>query len=77
MDHTTTQDSIRLNVNMPSTRTDGTRHLLADIKKRSIHSRLLTTLFGEQHEVVIILPSRNVDNVTFTRAQEPERSAEK
>jgi hypothetical protein len=77
MDHTTTQDSIRLNVNMPSPRTGGTCRLLADIKKRSIRSRLLTTLFGEQHEVVIILPSRNVDNVTFTHAQKPERGAEK
>lgn len=76
MDHTT-QDSIRLNVNMPSTRTGGTRRLLADIKKRSIRSRLLTMLFGEQHEIVIILPSRNVDNVTFTRAQEPEGGADK
>ena len=77
MDHTTAQDSIRLNVSMPSTRTGGTRRLLADIKKRSVRSRLLTMLFGEQHEVVIILPSRNVDNVTFTRVQEPKGGAEK
>lgn len=77
MVQTQTKGSIRLDVHMPSPRTGSTRHLLADIKERSIRSRLLTTLFGEQHEVVIILPSRNVDNVTFTRAQEPEEGADK
>lgn len=72
MHHHTAQDSIRLDVHMPSPRTGGARRLLADIKKRSIRSRLLTRLFGEQHEIVIILPSRNVDNVTFTRAEDSE-----
>lgn len=62
------QDGIRMDVNMPSTRTSGTRRLLADIKKRTLRSRILSALFGEQHEVVIIMPSRNVTNVTFTRA---------
>ena len=68
---------IQLNVNMPSVRTGGMHRLLADIKKKSIRSRFLTLLFGEQHEVVIILPSRNVDNVTFTRAEEQDGGAEK
>ncbi|MDL2317949.1 hypothetical protein LJC74_02480 [Eubacteriales bacterium OttesenSCG-928-A19] len=62
------QDGIRMDVNMPSTRTNGTRRLLADIKKRTLRSRILSALFGEQHEVVIIMPSRNVTNVTFTRS---------
>ena len=62
--------SIRLGVNMPSPRTNGTRRLLADIKKMTLRNRILTVLFGEQHEIVIIMPSRNVDTVTFTRADE-------
>ena len=61
-------DGIQLNVNMPSQRANGTRRLLADIKKKTLRSRILSALLGEQHEVVIIMPSRNVTNVTFTRA---------
>lgn len=63
-------NSIQLDVNMPSTRTSGTRRLLADIKKKTLRSRILSALFGEQHEIVIIMPSRSVDTVTFTRAGE-------
>ena len=66
------QDGIRMDVNMPSARTSGTRRLLADIKKRTLRSRILSALFGEQHEVVIIMPSRNVTNVTFTRAMDDQ-----
>jgi len=61
---------IQLDVNMPSTKTSGSHRLLADIRKKTLRSRILTALFGEQHEVVIIMPSRNVDTVTFTRADE-------
>ena len=63
-------NSIRLDINMPAKRTSGARHLLADIKKKTLRNRILSALFGEQHEVVIILPSRNVDCVTFTRTGE-------
>jgi hypothetical protein len=68
---------IQLNVSMPSVRNGSTSRLLADIKKRSIRSRLLTALFGDLHEVVIILPSRNVDNVTFSRSAESGESVAK
>ena len=33
-------NSIRLDVNMPSTRTSGTRRLLAEIKKKTLRSRI-------------------------------------
>ena len=61
------KNSFQLNVNMPSTRTSGTRRLLAEIKKKTLRNRILSALFGDQQEIVIIMPSRNVDNVTFTR----------
>lgn len=66
------RNSIQLDVNMPSTRTGGMRRLLADIKKKTLRSRILSALFGEQHEIVIIMPSRNVDTVTFSRAAEDD-----
>ena len=63
-------DSFTLNVNMPSARTSGMTRLLAEVKKKTLRSRVLSALLGEQNEVVIIMPSRNVQNVTFTRAAE-------
>ena len=68
------RNSIQLDVNMPSTRTSGKRRLLADIKKKTLRSRILSALFGEQHEIVIIMPSRNVNNLTFTRADDSGNS---
>ena len=62
------RNSVHLDVNMPSTRASGTHRLLAEIKKKTLRSRILTALFGDQHEIVIIMPSRNVETVTFTRA---------
>ena len=69
MEHTQ-GDSFTLNVNMPSARTSGMTRLLAEVKKKTLRSRVLSALLGEQNEVVIIMPSRNVRNVTFTRAAE-------
>lgn len=69
-----------LDVNMPSTRASGINRLLAEVKKKSLRSRILTALFGEQHDVVIIMPSRDVKNVTFIRDGEgtkPVITAEK
>ena len=63
-------NSVHLDVKMPPAQTCGPRHLLADIKKKTLRNRILSALFGEGHEVVIILPSRNVDSVTFTRTGE-------
>lgn len=61
-----------LHVNMPSPRVSGMNRLLAEVKKKTLRSRVLTALFGAQNEVLIILPSRDVNNVTFTReANEP------
>ncbi len=63
-------DSIQMDINMPSPHASGTHRLLADIKKKTLRSRLLSVLFGDQHEIVIIMPSRNVSNVTFTRQRD-------
>ena len=63
-------DGFTLNVSMPSNRVSGMARLLAEVKKKTIRSRILSALFGEQNEFVIILPSRNVRNVTFTRAED-------
>lgn len=62
-------DSIRMDINMPSPQASGNRKV-ADIKKKTLRSRLLSVLFGDKHEVVIIMPSQNVSNVTFTRERE-------
>lgn len=70
------QNSFKLDVNMPSVRTSGTRRLLAEVKKKTIRSRILSALFGDQQEIVIIMPSRNVNNVTFTRADDPADAPE-
>ena len=56
-----------LHVNMPSSRVSGMNRLLAEVKKKTFRSRLFTALFGGQNEVLIIMPSREVNNVTFTR----------
>lgn len=69
----TQSNRFTLHVNMPSARTSGMNRLLAEVKKKTIRSRLLTALLGGQNEVLIIMPSREVNNVTFTReATEPE-----
>lgn len=69
MEHTQ-GSAFTLNVNMPSPRVSGMNKLLAEVKKKTLRSRILSALFGEQNEVVIIMPSRNVSNVTFTRSAE-------
>lgn len=68
------RNTFRIDVNMPSTRTSGTRRLLAEVKKKTLRSRILSALFGDQHEIVIIMPSRNVNNLTFTRADDSGNS---
>ena len=69
------RNSVHLDVNMPSTRTSGTHRLLAEIKKKTLRNRILTALFGDQHEIVIIMPSRNVSAVTFIRDEDRKTDA--
>ena len=65
-------NSIRMDINMPSIRASGTQRLVAEIKKKTLRDRLMTALFGARHEILIILPSRDVRNVVFTRQRDEE-----
>ncbi len=60
-----------LDVNMPPVSSDPFNGTLADIKKKTFRSRLLSALFGDRHEILIIMPSGTVRNVTFTRGEAP------
>lgn len=63
-------NSIRMDINMPSLRASGAQRLVAEIKKKTLRDRLLSALFGPQHEILIIMPSRDVRNVVFTRQRD-------
>lgn len=64
----TQTDPICMDIHMSANSLSG--HKVADIKKKTLRSRLLTALFGDKHEIVIIMPSQHVNNVTFTRQRE-------
>lgn len=44
---------------------------ICDVHKREIRSRVLDALFGRKNRVLIIMPSRCVDSVSFRPVEAP------